>query len=347
MKMVLQKLFINSFFPVFLFSYNFQFEANVNAYSNKLYFDIFDNKWKQIPSKSYMNRVLDYSNINLSYKNNNNSYGIGYLNEGTLKVNKGFIETWYYAANDFNILLKKSDIGYYISEPKIYGKMNYSQFRSIFLQKFYQNFKIKYSILQGKVLQYMKIKGINTKKHFIADLYYNYSDRNLLMQDYLKSNDYRGLGYSIDISYSKKYPSFEYNINFYNILGAIYWKNIVFMKYHFDSNTKYKDENGYYHYRPFGVGKLIKTNFYQKLPFYISYKLKKTFKKFFIEDEGMYNDNNRYDSLFLGKKYFKIGYVPQIKNVVFGFENKNINIELSNNIKYHSKFLKIYLKFRY
>ena len=347
MKTVLQKLFISSFFPVFLFSFNIELESNINAYSNKLYFDVFNQKWKYIPSNKSMNRAFDYSDLMLSFNKKKYSLGIEYFSEGVIKVNKGFIQTWYYADNNFNTLLKKSNVGYYITDPKIYGYLNYSQFRSIFYKRNYKGFKFKFSIIQGKVLQYMKVKGINNKNHFIADLDYYYSDKNILMKNYLKSNNYKGLGYSVDVFYKKIFPTFEYNLGFYNILGAVRWKNIVLMKYHFDSNTQYKDKNGYYHYRPFGIGKFVKTDFYQKLPFYISYKFKKLFKKFFIEDEGMYCEGSKYDSIFLGKKYFKVGYVPQTKNVIFGIESKNINVELSNNIKYHSKFLKIFIKIKF
>ena len=344
---VLQKLFISSFFPVFLFSYTISLESDINVYSNRLYLDLFDNKWQKIPSNENMNRAFDYSSLILSFNKKKYSLGIGYYSEGLVKINKGFIQTWYYADNNFNTLLKKSDVGYYITEPKIYELLNYSQFRSVFYKKNYKGFSLKFSIIQGKVLQYMKVNGINYKNRFIADLNYYYSDKNILMTNYLKSNNYKGLGYSVDVFYKKIFPTFEYSLGFYNILGAVRWKNIILMKYHFDSDTRYKDENGYYHYRPFGIGRFIKTDFYQKLPFYISYKFKKLLRKFFIEDEGLYSSGTRYDSFFLGKKYFKVGYVPQIKNVIFGIESKNINVELSNNIKYHSKFLKILIKLKY
>ncbi len=343
----LQKLFISSLFPVFLFSFNIQLESNINAYSNRLYFDVFDHKWKNIPSNKSINKAFDYSNFNLSFNKKKYSLGIEYSSEGLVKINKGFIQTLYYTGNDFNTLLKKSDAGYYITEPKIYGLLNYSQFRSVFYKKNYKGFSLKFSIMQGKVLQYMKVNGTNYKKRFIADLNYYYSNKNILMKNYLKSNSYQGLGYCINAFYKKVFSTFEYSLGFYNILGAVRWKNVVLMKYHFDSNTRYKDKNGYYHYKAFGVGRFVKTDFYQKLPFYISYKFKKLFRKFFIEDEGMYSNGSRYDSLFLGKNYFKVGYVPQAKNIILGIESKHINVELSNNIRYHSKFFKFFIKIKY
>ena len=346
MKTILQKLFI-SFFPVFLFSYNFSVESDINIYSDKLYLDVFDSKWNKIPSNEPINRTIDYSNIMFAINKKDYSYGIGYFDEGVVKVNKGFIQTWYYASEDFNTLLKKSDVGYYVTEPNIYGIMNYFQSQALFFQDNFKYFNVRFSLLRGKVLQYMKVNGVNTQNHFIADLDYYYSDKNILMKNYVKSNNYKGLGYSLDITTSKKLNSYEVFLGFYNILGAIEWKDIILMRYHFDSNTKYIGDDGYYHYRPFGYGKFINTDFYQKLPFYLKYKIKKKFKKFFIEDEGLYSSGARFDTLFIGKKICKIGYTPQAKNIVFGAEGRNFNIELSNNIKYHSKFIRLNFKYRY
>ena len=343
---VLLRLFIN-FFPLFLFASTFSIKADVNIYSDSLYLDTFNKIWKTIPSKEKMNRLFNYSNISLSLKKSNFNFGIGYFDESVIKLNNGFIQTWYYASQDFNTLLKKSNIGYYITNPDIYEIMNYSQSQALFFQNNLKYFNIRFSLLKGKEIQYIKVRGKNTKNHFIADLNYYYSDKNLLMRNYIKSNDYKGLGYSLDITTSKKFNSYEVFLGFFNILGAIEWKNIILMRYHFDSNTKYIGEDGYYHYRPFGQGRFIKTDFYQKLPFYLKYKIKKKLKKFFLEDEGMYSSGARFDALFIGKKIFKIGYTPQAKNVIFGAEGRNFNIELSNNIKYHSKFIRLNFKYRY
>ena len=334
-----------SLFPVFLFAYTFSIEGDVNVYSDKLYLDVFDKKWDTIPSKEKTNRAFSYSNITLTVQKKNYSYGLGYQSQDIVKINKGFVETWYYTSQDFNTLLKKNNIGYSITQPKIYGVMNYSQSQSIFLQKKLEYFNLRFSLLRGKVIQYMKINGRNSKNRFITDLDYYYSDKNILLEKYMKSNNYKGLGYSFDITTSQKVNSYEFFLGFFNILGAIQWKNIILTKYHFDSNTKYVGKDGYYHYRPFGQGIFLKTDFYQKLPFFLKYKIKKSFKNFFLENESMYSSGARFDTLFIGRKRFKIGYTPQAKNVVFGFNNKHFNIELSNNIKYHSKFIK--LNFQY
>ena len=346
MTTILQKLFI-SLFPLFLFAYNVSIENDINVYSDKLYLDIFDKKWKSIPSKKPLNIAIDYSNLRIFLFDDKFLMGVGYNSEGVVKINRGFIETWYYADKDFNTLLKRSNIGYYITTPKIYGILNYSQFNSFFVGKKYKNFNIEFSIIRGKLLQYMEVNGFNYKNHFVADLVYYYSDKNFLMEKYLKSDNYTGVGYSISANFYKNFNTFNVFLEFYNILGVIRWSDIILMKYHFDSNTKYIGDDGYYHYRPFGVGKFIKTNFYQKLPFFVKYKLKKQFKNFYLMDEGLYSSGSRFDTLFVGKGIFKIGFVPQIKNIVFGMEGKRYNMEVSNNIKYHSKFIKIYFKFTY
>ena len=343
---VLLRLFI-SLFPLFLFASTFSIKGDVNIYSDSLYLDTFDRIWDTIPSKKKMNRLFDYSNIEISFRNKDFTYGIGYFDESVIKLNDGFIQTWYYASQDFNTLLKKSDVGYYITNPDIYGIMNYSQSQSVFVEKNFNYLNVRFSVLRAKEIQYMKVNGKNTQKRFIMDLDYYYAGKNILMERYIKSDNYKGLGYSLDITASKKFNSYEIFLGFFNVIGAIQWKDIILMRYHFDSQTKYIGSDGYYHYRPFGQGKFIKTDFYQKLPFYFKYKIKKSFKKFFLEDEGMYSSGARFDTLFIGKKIFKIGYTPQAKNVVFGINTKHFDIELSNNIKYHSKFIKLNFEFTY
>ncbi|WP_456480724.1 hypothetical protein [Nautilia sp.] len=263
-------------------------------------------------------------------------------------VNKGLLETWYYAENDFNTLLKKDTVGYYITEPNIFGKMNYSLFNKLFFEYKLNDFLFTFSFIQAKDIQYMEVNGTNVKNRFLLDLVYYYTNNNILMKEYLKSYNYKGKGGSFDIEYKKRLDEFDFYIGFFNILGFIDWKNIMKMVYHFDSDTKYIGEDGYYHYRPFGTGKFVKTKFFQRIPFYIKYKLTKKFHNgLIVGDSGMYCNKRRYDEIFFIKNFLKIGYVIQNKNFLYGINFKNFSIEISNNLELHSKFIKISFNYKF
>jgi len=333
------------FFPLFLFSYNeIHIKGDINLYSDKLYFDIFDDKWQKIPSNEPMNRAIDYSSISIYTTSKNYSFGYKYNSQGIVKINKGFIETWYYAASDFNTLTKTYDIGYYITEPKIYGILNYYQDDSIFYTKKYKYFNITFNLLRGKQLQYMKVNGTNRENRFLATLKYFYTDKNLVTHSYEDDNYYSGLGSSFDIEFFDKDNKLKPFIGIYNILGFIKWRSITYLEYHFDSKTKYIGDDGYYHYKPFGVGKYKKdVNFYQKLPLFIKY----SFEYKNIGDNGLFSNGARFDELFFKYHKYKIGFIPQTKNIVLGVFQKNWRIDISNNLSTHSKFLKLYFDVKF
>ena len=344
----LQKLCIN-LFPLFLFSYdnNFHITGDINLYSDKLYFDIFDSKWETLPSNEPMNRAIDYSSISI-YKNfDNYAFGYKYKSEGVLKINKGFIQTWYYADSDFNTLTKKNDVGYYISEPTIYGLLNYYQNDSLFLSKFINNFKFTVNLIRAKQLQYMKVTGSNTENRFLADLSYYYTDKNLVTKNVEDDNYYGGFGSSFDIEYKKTTPKYNIYGGIYNILGFINWRSVTYLEYHFDSKTRYVGEDGYYHYKPFGVGQYKRDVFFhQKLPIFMKYGF--SYKSNIeIGDKGLFSSGARFDEFFCKYKHIILGYIPQTKNVVYGFDVKHFKIEVSNNIKNHSKTAKLYFDIWY
>ena len=51
----------------------------------------------------------------------------------------------------------------------------------------------------------------------------------------------------------------------------------------------------------------------------------------------------RFDVVFIKKKFFKFGWVPQTKNYVIGLFFKNVSFEIANNLDNHSKFFKFNL----
>jgi hypothetical protein len=346
MQTVLQKLFI-SFFPLFLFA--FSFESEINLFSDKLYFDVFNDKWKTLPSKEPLNRALDFSFMKIEIEDKNTALGYSYNSNAIIKINKGFIETWYYASNDFNVLLKKSDIGYYITEPKIYGVLNYSQFEKIYIKKNFINFNIYFNFLRGKQLQFMKINGKNTQNRFIADLSYYYTDKNIVTHLYEDDDYYGGEGFSFDIEGVVKKNNYVFNLGIYNLFGFINWRSITFMEYHFDSNTKYVGEDGYYHYKPFGIGRYkTDVNFFYRLPVFIKYSLERNLKKdYFLGVNGLFTEGVNFNEMYIGYKYFLVGYIPQTKYYIFGIKTRHFGLKISNDIKFHSKTIVCSLKINF
>ena len=351
--MTLLKLFskIVIIFPLFLWGLDTKFHitTDINLYSDKLYFDIFNHKWEKLPSNEPTNRAINFSKVAI-YKNYQKfSIGYRYRSEGILEINKGFIETWYYASNDFNTLTKKSDIGYFISEPDIYGILNYYQMDSIFYKRFLKNnnsiLSLTFNILRGKQLQYMEVKGNNEKDRFITDIDYYYTDKNLLLKNMEDDKSYGGYGASLDLEIKgDSKNNFSFSIGIYNILGFIDWKSITRLVYSFDSDTKYVGDDGYYHYKPFGVGQyFVNTDFHQKLPLFSKYSI----KYLNIGVNGLYANNTNYNEIYFKYRFLKFGYVPETKNIIYGIDTKCLKIEISDNIKEHSKYLKLYSDIRF
>ena len=340
--MALQRLFI-SLFPLFLFAYKFNIYSDINFYSDKLYFDVFSSKWKSMPSDKNINRVLDFSKTGIEYKN----FGIKLESDGIIKINRGFIETWYWAREDFNTLLKRSDIGYYITTPKIYGILNYAEYYAAYFKTNSQNIRIVFNFLKGKRLDYIKVNGTNNKNRFLADLVYVYTGRNFITNT-CNGGDFSGYGMGIDMSSEYRYKNFFAFLGVYNILGFIDWRGVNYMYYHFDSNTTYVGEDGYLHQKPFGVGYYKRSySFFQKLPIFFKYNLVYNLKKTNMGSSGIFSSGNFFNMPFLEYKiksfFIKTGYILESKMMVFGVKRKNWMIEFSKNLKLHSKALKFLL----
>ena len=348
-QMVLPRLFI-SFFPLFLFAYKSHFYSDINLFSDKLYFDVFSDKWNSIPSKKTINRALSFSRIGIEYKSTF-TYGIKFENDGVVKINRGFIESWYYASNDFNTLLKRSDIGYYITTPEIYGILNYAEYYAFYLKKEFFGTSFYLNFLKGKRLDYIKVIGNNTKNRFIADLEYVYTGKNFITDNF-NGGDFSGYGLGIDIQKRFVYKNYFLFLGVYNILGFIRWRGVNYMYYHFDSDTKYIGDDGYIHYKPFGKG-FYKTdyNFFQRLPLFFKYNLHFSKNNFIFGSEGIYTQGNYFNVPYLKfklkKLWLKAGYVLENKNFVYGISGKSFAIEVSNNLKFHSKFIKLLIDFNF
>jgi hypothetical protein len=341
-----------------LYGAHYSLELNGINYSDKLYFDLFSHKWKTLPqSKDYNHAFLwNYLRIKvISYSPW--KWGIGFNFEGKAKISRGFIETWFYANEDWNTLLKKSDINYYLSSSNVYGYLNYYTYYNLFFKrKINRNLAIILNILKGEKLFYLKLVGSNTKERFLADLKYIYTGKNILTPSFYKSNNYNGYGISIDLDFHKKIKQYYFNILLHNLLGFIKWNKISKMIYHFDSNTKYIGTDGYYHFKPFGVGYYSYSDFYQRLPFLYRYNFNYCFRNFplivGLEGAGTMETffseiYSKYHFSFLFPFNLKIGYVYQRNTYIAGLSTKHLAIEFSDNLEKHTKFARIYFKIQF
>ena len=343
---IVQKLFTNLLFPLSLFSTTFT--TDINLYSDKLYFDIFNTKWETIPSKEKMNRAIDFSSIALSEQKDNIVFGYKFKSEGSLRINKGFIETWYYALSDFETLSKKNDIGYYVDEPIIYGKLVYYQTDNLFLSKIYKNFTFTTNFIKGKQLQYMLVNGTNTKDRFQTDVNYFYTDQNFLTKNKDDDNFYTGYGLSFDIEFKLKKENILFNMGLYNLFGFINWQSISYLEYHFNSETKYIGDDGYYHYKPFGIGKYkIDSNFHQELPTFLKFSTIYNMNYFKIGNNSIYQNDAKFNKVFIILKHLKIGYLLETKDISYGIDTEKYKFEISQNIKNHTKSIQLFVKVKF
>jgi len=297
-----------------------------------------------MPSNKSMNRALGFSKAGIEYQN----FGIKYESDGIIKINRGFIQTWYYASSDFNTLLKRSDIGYYITTPEIFGVMNYSEYYGFYYHQTFKGVNVYFNFLKGNRLIYIKTTGSNTKNRFLADLEFYYSGKNFITNTY-NGDDFSAYGFGIDITKEGKYKDFYFRGGVYNIFGFIDWKSVNYMYYHFDSNTTYVGEDGYLHQKPFGVGYYKKDiNFYQKLPLFFKYNFEYK-SRFGLE--GIYSLNNRFNlpyfRYFIHRFFVKIGIVLENKNIFFGFGKRNWSVEFSRDLDLHTNFIKLGLKYSF
>lgn len=265
-------------------------------------------------------------------------------------MNNGFIQTWFEASEDFSTLLNKSDIGNSIDYTKIKGNANYFNTLGFFLQKDftykkYHHFAIKSKFYGAKDIEYLKVKGENSNEQFKLSLDYYYSKRNRISKNNSHDNSYSGYGYGFDLEYIYKNKNLYIYSGILNILGTIHWSSISKMHYDLNSNTIYKDDNGFNKVRPFGIGSYKQNiNYKQKLPLYykstIDYKIANSS---YLGNNLIGNKNTIFNEIYLRKEFknfaFKTGYIIENKNMNFTLAMPNVKIHISNNFSFSNTIL--------
>jgi len=330
------------------YSYDFRdingttnFNLELEAHSDKLPFDIFDDAWINMPAHKKSNNAFGqiYSDIYVDYE----GLKVGVFGErvAQININDGFVELWYEAQKDFTRLLA-SDRIYKTLEPKpIRGEGNSYESSGLFVQKVfplatYHHLSTKLKVHYAKDLHYISVDGYTNKKKLVGSFDYIYSNKNLITKGTDNSDSPLGVGYALDIEYIYNREKFYMYLGGFNIGSYIYWKNITRMHYDFDSEVIYKGDDGYNHYKPFGRGHYeYNKSFIQKIPTYYKASLNYALLDNFAVGNNVqvYENMYSYEPYINAKIYsnrYKIGIETQSKTLMFGVYLKHIQLELAN-----------------
>jgi len=358
-------LFSSKLLALNYYSYDFRdinasinFNLDLDAHSDKLPFNIFDQEWKKVPDHQKSNNAFGqvYSDIYIDL----DALKIGVFGEtiAQINMNDGFIELWNEAQKDFFQLLANKDIYKTLEEKPLIGKGNSYKAYGMFVQKVFNLYphhylSAKLKLNYAKELQYIKVNGYTSSEKFTGSLDYIYSHKNYISNANTRSDNPSGIGYGIDIEYIYNKENIYVYLGAFNIGSYIYWKNVTLMHYDFDSEVIYKGADGYNHYRPFGQGYYeYNKSFTQTLPSYyrasINYEL--------FDNLAFGNNLKIYEKMYTCEPYintkiysqrYKIGYEIQSNTVTLGAYFKYIKFELSNQFSLAGNILNANCKISY
>lgn len=319
----------------------YNLSLNIDAVSDNLPLDLFDEKWTKLPTKQKNNNA--FLNLNFDAHMEFNNFNIGVFSQeiGEFYLNNGFIQTWYMVDTDFANLLLNSSINQNLDSLPVKANANSTKINGIYLQKIvslnsnhHLSTKLKLNIAHE--LNYLDVTGETNSEDFVASLDYYYSGENILTDANSKSKNDLGVGYGIDLEYIYNNDSLYIYLGAFNISSYIYWDNISFMHYGFDSKTIYVGDDGYNHYKPFGVGYYkYNINFKQKLPTYyktaLNYMVKDNFALGYNLDiyESM-QFNELYTNFNVHNSSYKLGYILESKDLSLGLYFKNFLLEITS-----------------
>lgn len=337
--------------PLFSFEYlyndfsdkqtHFRASSYLNAKSNLLTFGEMDENWDTLPEHKHNNRAFGLISHKFTFEQD--GVRVGFFDEqiAQIEANSGFVHTLYSAQKNFFTFLAQEDSYETIAAVPINGKANYLISRGLSLQKVFNLNQIHFfgstlKLHQGKSFQHFEAQGKNDSNRLLGSMDYYYSEKNYLTgrEDQDASS---GLGYSVDLEYIYKKNNLYLYAAVFNLYSFLYWRDITYLTYDFDSEVIYRDEEGYNNYRPFGKGKYnFNQNFKQRIPQYYkasaNYELSPVFALgniMELYDGVLYNQP--YVNVRVGSFRYKIGYVIENKESVFGFYSKYLLAEISNN----------------
>lgn len=327
----------------------------MDAQSNKLPFNIFDQEWKKIPPHKRSNDAFGqvYTDAYVDY--NGLKFGVFGEKMVQIHINEGFFQTWFYAQKDFLQLLFNKDIYKTIPQNPIDGKATSYNSYGVYVQKVFQPKESHFLSLKLKIhyvdqLHDIKANGYTNDTKFVGNFDYYYSEKNLISKGNTQGNTPQGIGYGIDLEYLYHKDKWYFYLGGYNLGSYIYWKNVTLMHYDFDSDIIYKDTDGYNHYKPFGQGYYkYNLSFKQKLPQYY-----KTSLNYELNSNLSLGSNVKiYENLYVTEPYinagfsflrYKLGYQIQDNTLLFALYHRYFILEISNKFGPSNDALQVQLK---
>jgi len=313
----------------------------MDAQSNKLPFNIFDQEWRESPAHERSNDAFGqiYADTYVDY--DGLKFGVFGERLAQVDMNEGFFQTWFYAQKDFLQLLFNQDIYKIIPQNPINGKATSYNSYGMYVQKVFQpkkshflSFKLK--LHYANKLHDIKARGYTDDTKFIGSFDYYYSKKNLVSKGKTQSDAPQGIGHGIDLEYIYQQDKWYFYLGGYNLGSYIYWKNVTLMHYNFNSEIIYKGTDGYNHSRHFGKGYYkYNVSFKQKLPQY--YKTSLNYEA--TSSLSIGSNVKIYDNLYVIEPYinaklyflrYKLGYQIQDNTLLFALYYKYVNLEISN-----------------
>jgi hypothetical protein len=337
---------------------SYKLNAVLDVKSDNLPLDFFESDWKDYDKRKKDNSAFGVASIEVSAILNNFTFGVFRQKTSNIYMNNGLIETIYESDKSFSNILGNSDIYKNLEDGPIRGKANDFDSFGVFFEKKIKLKKYHYLMAKLKLhyatgLNNIHIKGHTTDSNYKATVDYYYSDKNLLSNAKNQSSDTRGYGYTLDVSYIYQQDKIYFFLGAYNLASYIYWKNISLMHYDLDSETIYVGEDGYNHYKPFGVG-YYKYNigYKQKVPSYLKSSINYDFMSHlaFGDNISIYDKmhyNELYTNLKVGPARYKLGYVVENYNLIFGFYYKKLLFEMSRGFELSNKILQFKCEISY
>ena len=353
-------LFSQSYYAHDFRDYNttYKFNTILDIKSDNLPIDFFDTNWKDYDKRKKDNSAFGVASTSLSMKLDYFTLGLFGQKISDIYMNNGLVETLYESDKSFANILQNSSIYENLDDGPIKGKANDFDSVGIFLEKkihfakyYYVMAKLK--LHYAKNLNYININGEATNKNFVATIDYYYSGTNYISNAKNVSNEAWGYGYSLDLSYIYHRDKIYFFVGAYNLESFIYWKNVAFMHYDLDSKTIYKGSDGYNHYKPFGVGYYqYNVTYKQRISSYFKTSVNYDFMSHLafgdnisIYDRMSYNEI--YTNLKIASSRYKLGYIVENSNLIFGFYYRKFLFEISRGFERSNKILQFKCEISY
>jgi len=320
------------------------FSSLVDAKSNKLTFDLFEREWEYIPSDKKNNSA--YGDIYFDVYKDYDGLRLGLFSQkqADIEINNGFLQTWFYVKQDFESLLLSDDLNENIDDLPVAGEGNYHDSYGFYIQKVLDlsdnhHLSLKLKVYISNELHNITVDGETNSSRFTASLDYYYNKENLITKDKLSSPSSYGVGYGIDVEYIYNPDKLYIYLGGFNLGSKIYYKDVTKMHFDFDTKRIYLGEDGYNHYKPFGVGYYEENiSFVQKLKAYyksaINYEV---YDNIFLGYDLDIYSSMKFNGLNIGtqiyKSKYKLSYVVENKTLAFGAYFKDIEIPLPYDTK--------------